>query len=427
MGAQRMNSISPGPTAVTGERSPHFPAPARQAAPPVYRPQASASQTKASGVRLQPPPVYRPQAPASQTKASRVRLQPPPVYRPQPPPVYRPQPLATQRKLGVNSPLAPGRLAPPVYRPQGGVQPMLARPAVHGVRPTMVNTIQPSWRGILTGGAVGLGIAAAAAATLATGGVAAIAAGGLASLGTAALTATGAYLGHSAESSAESVGEVAASGLDRGLAEGAEAAIEVLSPWKPVFYNMHGPNFLHELQEFQNHQQQVAHIPDEAFICRFDTNLVSRNPQHAPVNFRRLVRSRRKFLWTFDVGGILSIGSPQHNKHAIVADNAQLYAAGTGSIKSDPRIEQYLYYLDLERKAQEYRSRGITDRAENPYIEDAARNKIPKPPGMDVSQDIVVLDFDSGHYHPHGAWKAAYEAWAAAGFHVEKSSTGRTV
>ena len=385
------------------------------------------------------PPVYRPQTAVRQMKAGATNFNP--GGRPAPPPVYRPQLSAPQMKVGVNPsagrvsaerPVVPTvpRLAPPVYRPSPPVSRLQPNPAnlrLSNAGVVVPVVVQPSWRGMLWGGAIGLGLAAAAAATVATGGLAAIAAGGLATLGAAASTVTGAVVGNSVDTLQDNLASTIGQGLSEGLAEGAADAIEMLSPWKPIFHNNQSPEFLSELQEFQEHQSAVAHIADEAFICKFDTNLVPDPRIHNPGRFKRLVRTRRKFLWTYDVGGILSVGSPQHNKHAIVADNAQLYAAGTGQIKTSPEVDRYLSYLYLENKAQTLLAQGFTDQKSNPYIEMAKAQKISKPASLDSPEDRVVLDFDSGHYHPQGAWKAAYEAWIGAGFSVEKSSTSRRI
>lgn len=430
------------------------PAPALRSTPysrnssaaPVYRPQSTiqqmkpasapglqAMQAKPAAIQRHTPAVYRPQPSASTVKQAVITSA---QTRPPAPPVYRPKNFHLQAKPVSKPGMAVGRAmppqvrppAPPVYAPflrRSGVQRASVVPARRIAESSVV--VQPSWRGILLGGALGLGAAALGAATLATGGLAAIAAGGLVSMGAAATTVAGAAAGHHVESSLNQLHEHIATGVQEGYAEGVAAAMEVLSPWQPIFYNLQAGNFTAELQEFTEYQAATSHIPDETFICRFDTNMRPDLRTHDPANFRRLVRTGRRFLWTYDVGGILSIGSPEHNKHAIVADNAQLYAAGTGQIKIDPQIDKYLGYLELERKAALLRSQGLHDDKGNPYIALARQYKVPKPASMNALADRVVLDFDSGHYHPSAAWKATYEVWGKAGFAVEKSSRGRTV
>jgi len=45
-------------------------------------------------------------------------------------------------------------------------------------------------------------------------------------------------------------------------------------------------------------------------------------------------------------------------------------------------------------------------------------------PPLDMEK-TVVLDFDSGHYAPREAWKAATSAWNEAGYKVEWSTTSK--
>lgn len=432
------------PKPVLGLRS--TPDSRNSSAPPVYRPQSAvqpmkpasaaglqAMQARPVAIQRHTPAVYRPQPSASIVKQTAITSA---QARPPAPPVYRPKNLHLQAKPVSKPGVAVGRAmphqvrppTPPVYAPflrNSRVQLASVAPARRIAESSVV--VQPSWRGILLGGALGLGAAALGAATLATGGLAAIAAGGLVSMGAAATTVAGAAAGHQVESSLNQLHELIATGVQEGYAEGAAAAMEVLSPWQPIFHNLQAGNFMAELQEFNEYRDATSHMPDETFICKFDTNMRPDLRTHDPVNFRRLVRTGRRFLWTYDVGGILSIGSPEHNKHAIVADNAQLNAAGTGQIKIDPQIDKYLGYLELERKAALLRAQGFHDDKGNPYIAMASRFKVPKPASMSALPDRVVLDFDSGHYHPSAAWKATYEAWGKAGFAVEKSATGRTV
>lgn len=206
----------------------------------------------------------------------------------------------------------------------------------------------------------------------------------------------------------------------RSFAFGAEMAVNEMPPFPhPVFQNRQAADYENERQEYLAYYEATRHLPeeDQAYIVTFQRN---------PETFRRRVLSKQKFLWALTVDGELCIGSPTNNKHAIVAGGKDVFAAGTGHLKVSDAEEQYLKYQYLLKKAELFRRQGKTDQASNPYIKMAADSRVERPPSLGRN-DIVVLDFDSGHYHPSDAWRKTKIAWADAEFFVEVSTKARHV
>lgn len=57
-------------------------------------------------------------------------------------------------------------------------------------------------------------------------------------------------------------------------------------------------------------------------------------------------------LYTYDIDGQLTIGTPQDNKHAVVAGGKDVFAAGTASLAYTVEEQDHLQYLEYRRKYQ---------------------------------------------------------------------------
>jgi len=238
----------------------------------------------------------------------------------------------------------------------------------------------------------------------------------LLSLGIAAVVGVGAYAYREWNSFMNELGEA----TGKGLALGAEEAIQEMDPSpNPIFQNSQAHELENERGEYLEYFESTKGLPEhqQAYIVTY---------QRDPEKFQRRVLSGQRFLWAYDIFGRLSIGSPTNNKHAIVANGEDVFAAGIGRLKISPAEENYLAYQHLEWKAEQLRKQGHTDERANPYIAMARARKVPRPPQLGKG-DVVVLDFDSGHYHPSDAWRKTKIAWAQAGFFVEKSTTSRHI
>ncbi len=408
-------------------------------APPAYRPQPvpdvlqakiaqatpTAAQPKANAVRLAAPAVHQHQKGAQSVQSkmesgAQVKKSPvaPPVYRPQPAPMT----LQTKQAKSETAarPIINGRTpeAPTPYKPKDshGVMQRRASQVVNPSRPASLSAkVSPGTaRGTAErspGGQVQRKVAFTPSVTNQV-----VQPMFLEGLGLAAAIGLGVYAYRQWNQFTHNLVEA----VGRGIAFGAEEAIAEMTPFPhPVFTNRQADNFINEQQEFLDYKEKSRNLPEEyqGYICVF---------QREPEKFRAKVRSGQKFLWTYDTSGCLSIGSPTNNKHAIVAEGKNVYAAGIGQIKISDKEDQYMAYMDTLWKAECLKNEGKFDRVHNPYIEDAEYMRCERPASL-AKTDVVVLDFDSGHYHPSDAWRKTKAAWAQAEFFVEKSTTSRRV
>jgi len=141
--------------------------------------------------------------------------------------------------------------------------------------------------------------------------------------------------------------------------------------------------------------------------------------------FKKKVREGQRFLWTYSVQGHLSIGSPTQNQHSVVGAGRDVYAAGAGQYEISDEEDRYRAYFAIRAKAEKLRAQGFTDPSDNPYIEQAEFFRM-DPPQRGPQHDVVVLNFESGHYHPRNAWTKTIEGWRRAGFTVKKDTSGHT-
>ncbi|MBU0726965.1 MAG: hypothetical protein KJ904_10930 [Alphaproteobacteria bacterium] len=217
-------------------------------------------------------------------------------------------------------------------------------------------------------------------------------------------------------------GLVAAAAGVAGLAVGGLIGHVLTRP--PTFANRQPQDLTSDMRGYMAEWRRTRNLSwdQRAYVVSYQAN---------PVEFRRRVRSRQKFLWTLDTQGFLSVGSPTANKHSVVGAGRTVYAAGTGQLCMPQDVQNYLGFEYLARQAFRGIQQGHRTPDNNPYIEmarDAARNdNIRAVPNMGALPDIVELDFDSGHYQPRNAWTETNRAWVAAGFQVRRNPQGRHI
>jgi hypothetical protein len=215
--------------------------------------------------------------------------------------------------------------------------------------------------------------------------------------------------------------------------------------------NANGPNIPVSHRVFKNHQpnalvgeiRSYLHFrtmnrgkgdPLKAgFVIHYQADL--RN--HGAKNFHGIIATGSKVNWALDVEGYLSIGDPVSTKHSVVAVGKDVIGAGTAQLKMDDRKDKYLAAREFRDKAsgymEEFKKTGermYKETAEN-YLatvkqwEDELNGWVPKKD--EDEEKSIVLDFDSGHYAPSGAWKKVALAWKGAGYKVEWSDKARHV
>ena len=188
------------------------------------------------------------------------------------------------------------------------------------------------------------------------------------------------------------------------------------------------------------HQELTAQqIYQRGFITRYQTN---------PDHFHAMIR-QGLVLWTLDVDGLLSIGSPQNNKHAVVAGGKDVFAAGEAYLKSarefyidrgeltHRQVELWAFIGGLDSEIEQLQRANENALAGERAVE--RQRYLNEIGGMEVynritqisdqlapsDRPLVVLDFGSGHYAPRKAWRRATDAWTLAGFQVEWSKTSQ--
>ena len=203
----------------------------------------------------------------------------------------------------------------------------------------------------------------------------------------------------------DDVGEAAAEGFGLGAAE----AIAEMDPSPhPRFRNNQAAHYDQEKQAWDNKMQQSEGVTSP-WLRPFQISYAQDTGA-----FKEMVRSGRKFLWTYDTSGELAIGSSEDpNKHALVAKGEDVYAAGTGYLAMSPEEENYVEYQTVLAV--------LSVSPEDAMLQEAAvevSQRPMRPPGERASK--VLLDFGSGHYHPRDAWRQTTIGWARAGFFVDK-------
>jgi hypothetical protein len=169
--------------------------------------------------------------------------------------------------------------------------------------------------------------------------------------------------------------------------------------------------------EYYQHYKKNRNAPEDQrpFIIHYNNSTAR--------DFHTKLAMKQKFLWTIDTDGILSIGSTQHNFHAVVAAFADVFAAGTGSLETCKEEDEFFMNLELERLYKQVKEDGVDDR-DNHYFPPPSLKGLLKKPNVKPT-NRVILDFDSGHYHPSKCWAITEHVWQQAGYVAVKSTTSR--
>jgi len=230
--------------------------------------------------------------------------------------------------------------------------------------------------------------------------------------------------------------------LDAILADLKEERLKTLdklgpnAPSAPAPFSNHQKDALvGEIRSYLATRKKQEYDPDplkSGFVIHLNLNL----PAPPTLDqFQLVVKSGAKVLWTYDVDGILSIGDPRSTKHSIVAVGKDVKAAGIAQKKIDQNEDAFhtleQYKRDVESLNEQLRIKFDSDvQANKEYkeqeikiLQESLGSWTPKP----ESNAPVILDFDSGHYTPSGAWGDAVKAWNKAGFQVEWSRDARHV
>jgi hypothetical protein len=115
----------------------------------------------------------------------------------------------------------------------------------------------------------------------------------------------------------------------------------------------------------------------------------------------------------------------------VVAAGVDCKAAGAAQLKISEQADIYYTIQDYEEQVVwlEKRMEGALGKRkewqelkENRDAKRASADELKvglggwTPPAQNQQTRKVMLDFDSGHYAPHAAWKAAMDAWTNAGY-----------
>jgi hypothetical protein len=338
----------------------------------------------------------------------------PPAYRPQSTPKVLQAKIAREQHQHLGEP-ARGPVAPAAIRPQPS--PKIVQPAMRGSR---TDTIQPSfWEQALSYGGVGAVIGA-------RGGFYGALIGGVIGAGYGIYNEVMGQRQQQREDAARVIGSHAKDYLARKhlLASEerqrlAEARVRAEKSNGTIFINAQGTakGVRSDWKEYYEYYKKNRNAPvdQRPFIIHYNNSTAR--------DFNDKLEMKRKFLWTIDTDGILSIGSPQHNFHAVVAAFADVFAAGTGAMETSKEEDAFFLNLELERLYQQVKESGVEDKFNHYYPPPSSQGLLKKPEVKPTRR--VILDFDSGHYHPSKCWAVTEQIWGRAGYVAVKSTTGR--
>jgi hypothetical protein len=206
-------------------------------------------------------------------------------------------------------------------------------------------------------------------------------------------------------------------------------------------FKNHQPDALvGEIRTYLEYRKLNKYDTTNPFASGFVIHLNLKN-LNTRTKFREIIDSGQKVNWALDKDDILSIGDPKSTKHSVVAVGQDVWAAGIAQLDLDPKLDLYLAMMgEADRvRAFETQAANTSDEKKKKELEENAKywqGEVDrfnlalngwKPPVDAVKGDTVVLDFDSGHYTPSGAWKAAKEGWNTVGYKVKWSRDARHV
>jgi hypothetical protein len=204
-----------------------------------------------------------------------------------------------------------------------------------------------------------------------------------------------------------------------------------------IFKNHHPEALIGEIQSFLSYQLAQQAMGNNTwrqmgFRVKY---------QQDPELFKEIMESGIRVLYTVSVDNRLTIGDPRSTKHSVVAAGVDCKAAGAAQLKLSPKTDTYLTLkqyeeeiLVLEKKMESPKSKDdyLTFKENRDYKITMAKELETglngwQPPADEQRTRKVMIDFDSGHYAPHSAWKEAMAAWIQAGYEPRWAKDSRRV
>ncbi|MER0799410.1 hypothetical protein AAA535_01980 [Pseudomonas aeruginosa] len=203
-----------------------------------------------------------------------------------------------------------------------------------------------------------------------------------------------------------------------------------------AFRNHHPDALIGEIQSFLHYQrsrQEEGHVDPSMLGFRIKY-------QQDPDEFHEIMALGGKVLYTVSIDDILTIGDPKSTKHSVVAAGVDCKAAGIAQLDIDKNSDIYgavqdyrkkILILDMEMSKHPEASKAWQEFKDNRDVMEEQAKELETglagwvPPAQQSRR--VLIDFDSGHYAPHSAWKEAMAAWRAAGYEPRWSPNSRRV
>lgn len=203
-----------------------------------------------------------------------------------------------------------------------------------------------------------------------------------------------------------------------------------------AFLNHHPEALIGEIQsflEYQHAQRQAGRV--DPFEVGFRIKY-----QQDPAEFDEIMEAGGKVLYTVSIDDILTIGDPRSTKHSVVAAGVDCKAAGIAQLDIDEKTDVYRAAQDYLQQVQVLDQRMLGLSPDSHAWKEFKENRDVKQEGADEllaglagwvpppqQTRRVLINFDSGHYTPHSAWKEAMAAWRAAGYEPRWSPDSRRV
>jgi hypothetical protein len=141
-------------------------------------------------------------------------------------------------------------------------------------------------------------------------------------------------------------------------------------------------------------------------------------------------------VWVYTANGLLTIGT--NTKHSVLAAGADVRAAGQARLSLPPdegrdsyfgahqarqrarELEEQIAKIGEGKQKSDLQANLEHSRKEAERLEEkATRLGFDPSKPRDKGQATILVDFNSGHYHPSQAWKATHQAWESLGYKVE--------
>jgi hypothetical protein len=189
------------------------------------------------------------------------------------------------------------------------------------------------------------------------------------------------------------------------------------------------------------------------------TEMLERSLDASAERLTAQIRTGALLIWVFTVDGRLTVGAGNETKHSVLAGGADVWAAGRVQLKIDEALDSYHSWRQMLDDAAAYAESSDSEVALGAAAYYAMADEIRSEHegawksagfGLDRSQthdakndetgkeeqlieqtdenarEVVVVDFDSGHYQPTKAWQQTIHVWESLGYQVEFDPSGRT-